>query len=232
MGHHVSNLHPPGILPLIEWCARGPDAGVYPELLKGSTAMAEALAFVLGNGLAAPAGANLFALTGRGQAFLGMLLSAPLPEQIWADPRFVVGEGPTIYQHRQVQAGPLLTALTPTAPVEIKTAVDSAGDDEAGNIPADVLARAAAAVQKGPAAWTEQKLPDDFTEHVGTRPQHLPEGVLYNSKVHVFRRDGRIEELHAASINWKRRNKRDDVLGFQHLVSDDEALEAKLRGRN
>lgn len=215
-------------LSLIEWFARGPEAGPHPEINRGSTEVSEALAFLLGNGLVNPAGAS-FAITGRGQAWLQMLLTSPLPVQAWIDPRrhepgaFADWSPATIAAPRSagvvIGAPPAPAVAPPIAEPVIETSIDP-----------EILRRAEASLAAGRGGViVEAPLPEGFTPWDGPTPAP-PKDIRHDTFIVAFHRDGTISRQFAGSINWKNRGKRHDVVGYQRADSPDPATPLAMKG--
>ena len=234
---------PPTVLPLIEWFARGPAAGEYPGL-RSDAGVADGLGYLLLNKLATGGAGGQFALTDRGTAFLRILLSTPLPVQAWIDPR---GDAPA-----QVVANEAFTpgrVVTNTGgPADRLSAgsdftrtsfdLEKAGqgeaetppDDDAGNIDPAILEAARRQVLN-PDAWERHSLPsdDDFIPWKSKTPAP-PHGIGHGTFVEAFLLDGSVLRQYAASINWKTRGKRHDVIGYR-VAEDPNAPKTPLADR-
>ena len=240
---------PPTVLPLLEWFARGPAAGEYPGL-RSDAGVGDGLGYLLLNRLAADGAGGQFALTDRGAALLRILLATPLPVQAWIDPR---GDAPTqvIIREAFTPKGNERWEMRIGAPAVENAGSDFAlkayGDDgkpgadmyletrpaddyEEGNI-APAILEAARRQVLNPDAWEKHALPagEGFTPWQSKTPAP-PHGIAHGTFLDVFLLDGTIRHEYAASINWKTRGKRHDVIGYR-IGEDPNAPKTPLADR-
>lgn len=237
---------PPTVLPLLEWFARGP-VEEYPGL-RSDASVADGLGFILINDLARDDGPKgRFTLTGRGVAFLRILLATPLPVQAWIDPRgdaptqvivrdaFTPGPRDRFVMELRSRPGDMFAGSdsTLTSFDTEKAGQDEAetpADDDAGNIDPAILEAARRQVLN-PDAWERHSLPSDgdFIPWKSKTPAP-PHGIGHGTFVDAFLLDGTVLHQYAASINWKTRGKRHDVIGYR-VAEDPNAPKTPLADR-
>lgn len=236
---------PPSVLPLLEWFARGPAAGEYPGL-RSDAGVGDGLGYLLLNKLATDGAGGQFALTDRGAAFLRILLETPLPIRAWVDPR---GDAPRQIIVREaftpgprdrfvMELGSRPWELTGSDSTLTSFDTEKAGqdeektpaDDDAGNIDPAILEAARRQVLN-PDAWERHSLPadGDFTPWKSKTPAP-PHGIGHGTFVDAFLLDGTVLHQYAASINWKTRGKRHDVIGYR-VAEDPNAPKTPLADR-
>ncbi len=136
----------------------------------------------------------------RGKIWVAMILDTPMPVSQWIDPRGLTAPIASVAQiasHVASTAAPIALTPAPVAQIEQPT--------------------------QQPAV----QLPPGVTHWKQPNTSKLPTDMKGGQFLEVYRKNGRVEHLYAASVNWRTKGKPDDVIGYREIEEPEGAHKAQ-----